>query len=330
MTRKVNVTDANACVHCHLCQRSCTFLEKYQIDIGDVDSLRKLAYHCFLCGRCSQVCPKGIDGRQIILNMRRENVEDNGGKIREKGYGMLLWEKKDYRFRNYKNIRGKSVLFPGCNFPSFFPETTRYLARLLKERDGMGVVFDCCGKPVAELGMKKEEERILCEMDKRFQKAGVEEVVILCPNCYHFLKDRLSVKLVTIYKKLEQLGLGKKIEGEAKLFLPCPEWDEKGMLQDIRPFLKEEIQVMKKGQCCGLGGSARVKEPVLAGKMPGKIDQCDRFYTYCASCSGNLARKGYENTNHILLKILESEEKPDIGKSLWNRIKSGYWKEKEV
>lgn len=66
----------------------------------------------------------------------------------------------------------------------------------------MGVVFDCYIEPVSELGMKKEE-RILHEMDKRFQVTGVEEVVTLCSNCYHSLKDWFSGKLITIYKKLE-------------------------------------------------------------------------------------------------------------------------------
>ena len=72
---------------------------------------------------------------------------------------MLLWEKKDYRFRNYRNGTGRSVLFTGCNFPSFYPETTRYLAKLLWEKAGMGTVFDCCGKPVAELGMRMRKKR---------------------------------------------------------------------------------------------------------------------------------------------------------------------------
>lgn len=330
MKQKVKITDAGACVHCHLCQKNCAFLGKYQIDIGDVDALRKLSYHCFLCGRCSQVCPKGIDGRRIILDMRRKNVEDNGGKLREKGYGLLLWEKADYRFRNYKNIKGKSVLFPGCNFPSFFPETTRYLAGLLGEKAGMGIVFDCCGKPLAELGMQKKEDELLREMDKRLGEAGVEEVVTLCPNCYHFLEGRLSVRLITIYRKLEELGLGEKVSGQRKLFLPCPDREKQEILEDILPFLGGEAQVMQKVQCCGLGGCAGVKEPQLAARMPENVDPSEAFYTYCASCSGNLARKGYGKAEHILLKILGRDEKPATKKSLWNRIKSGYWKEKKV
>ena len=59
------IRSAEACVHCHLCRENCAFLEKYGIDIGDTEELRNLAYHCFLCGTCGRVCPKGIDGREM-------------------------------------------------------------------------------------------------------------------------------------------------------------------------------------------------------------------------------------------------------------------------
>ena len=99
MDRKVRIKDGDKCIHCHLCQKHCSFLTKYGADIGDTVKLRELAYHCFLCGKCSEVCPIGIDGRGTILDMRRTEVEENGGKCREKGYAMLLLEKKNYIFR---------------------------------------------------------------------------------------------------------------------------------------------------------------------------------------------------------------------------------------
>ena len=85
-----------ACTHCHVCQNQCEFLKKYGIDIGDTEKLKELSYHCFLCGKCTEVCPENIDGREYILNLRREKVEKSGGTLEEKGYGMLLKEKKDY------------------------------------------------------------------------------------------------------------------------------------------------------------------------------------------------------------------------------------------
>ena len=109
--------DVSECIHCHVCQKHCEFLKKYGIDIGDTEKLKELSYHCFLCGKCTEVCPIGIDGRDYILKLRRGNVREEEGTFREKGYGMLLKEKKDYIYKNYRNATGKCILFPGCNFP---------------------------------------------------------------------------------------------------------------------------------------------------------------------------------------------------------------------
>lgn len=114
--------DPERCVHCHICRKNCSFLEKYQIDIGDKEQLKELAYHCFLCGNCSEACPMGIDGRGVILAMRQEKAENNHGKCKEKGYTFLLAEKQNYIFRNKRHLKGKSILFLGCNFPSFYPK----------------------------------------------------------------------------------------------------------------------------------------------------------------------------------------------------------------
>ena len=321
------IRSAEACVHCHLCRENCAFLEKYGIDIGDTEELRDLAYHCFLCGTCSRVCPKGIDGREIILDMRREQTEGNGGRPAGKGYGGLLWEKDGYRFRNYRNVRGKSALFPGCNFSSFYPRTTRHLARLLEREAGIGVIFDCCGKPIAELGMRKREETIIRELDRRLEEAGVQELIMVCPNCYHFLKNRLNVRIVSVYEKLRELGLGRQIPGKKRVFPPCPDKEKLELLDQIRPFLAEDPEILGEGQCCGLGGCGAIREPDLAKEMSRHLGREGEIAVYCASCGGNYARQGYE-TAHLLAEILETEEMADTKLSLLNRMKTKYWRKK--
>ena len=325
MNQNKKTADPSACVHCHLCQKNCAFLGKYGIDIGDVCKLEPLAYHCFLCGTCSQVCPKGIDGREIILNIRRRQVRENKGRVKEKGYSMLIKEKKEYLFQNYRNGRYRSVLFPGCNFPSFYPETTRMLADLLWEKDEVGIIFDCCGKPVAELGMEEDAQKIAERIDHKLQSMQVEELIMVCPNCYAYLKDRLSVKVVMIYDKLRELGIGKEIEEKLRIFPPCPDRGTMEILDTIRPFLKEEPETITESQCCGLGGCAGQKGSDLAVEMVKTAAAGGSVCTYCASCSGSFARKGFDQADHILLKILGSTEKPDTGKSMINRMKTKYW-----
>lgn len=320
MRKKETEAEIPSCIHCHICQENCDFLGRYEMDLGDRERLGELAYHCFLCGTCTRVCPQGIDGRELVLNMRRNQAVG-------KGYGMLLAEKKNYLFRNYRHITEKCVLFPGCNFPSFYPKTTRKLVRLLKDAAGIGVVYDCCGKPVAELGMQEQEDKIAREIERRLQENGVEEVVMVCPNCYHFLKPKLSVRVVDIYEKLKSLGIGKNIQGGFPMFLPCPDRENRELLEHIQSFTTGEWIPLTEVQCCGLGGCAGVKEPELSGQLAKKAAGYTKgaLYTYCGSCSGNLKRNGCADVRHVLAEILGVLEEPDTGRSMLNRVKTKFW-----
>ncbi len=317
------------CVHCGICTKNCLFLQKYGMDIGTIQSHPELAYHCFLCGRCTQVCPVGIDGRERILRIRQEQVRDNGGKLSQPGYGLLLWEKKPYRFANYQLAAGRCVLFPGCNFPSFYPKATRQISRLLKETAGIGTVFDCCGKPLAELGISQEDA--IAVLEQRLISHGVEQLVMLCPNCYHFLKPRLNIPVVSIYEKLAELGLGRVISEPLLLFEPCPDRASEELLGQIRPFLATEPEFLHQVQCCGLGGCASAKEPELAHQMGQQAAEQSRtsgrkLMTYCASCAGHFTRNGCADAGHILLEILGISEQPQIKMSVINRAKTKYWR----
>ncbi len=311
---------ARCCIHCHLCRESCLFLKKYGLDAGDGEKLEPLAYHCFLCGTCTAVCPAGIDGRELCLSLRRKRTRENQGACGEKGYALLLAEKQNYLFRNKRHMKGKRVLFPGCNFPSFYPETTRALIRLWEEKTGMGVLYDCCGKPVAELGMEEKEKKILSGLEERLKKAGVQEVVTLCPNCYYYLRERISIPVASIYEELDGLGIRKKIEGEAPLFLPCPDRKEERWRKALGPFFSQAPRLLTQVQCCGLGGCASAKEPELAREMALQIGALagGTVYTYCASCAGSLSRNGVQ-VRHCLPELLGIREEPDTAGSWKNR-----------
>ena len=331
------------CIQCNACTHACTFLTKYDINLSDIDEMYPLAYHCFLCGECKRACPVDIDGRALFLHMRQDRVEEEGNP-KGKGYGAVIAEKYPYKFRNYrhavKKFSGqqipkksvqiqtkKSALFPGCNFMSFFPKTADYLVQLLKRHD-IGVIYDCCGKPISELGMQNEEVQILDKISANLKKSGIEELVILCPNCYYFFKGRLDVSLVSIYEKLEALGEGHQVEIAEPMiiFPPCPDRDTFQLLNKIKPFVTGEYKVINEIQCCGLGGVAMPKEPILGKDMSRGIAAYKRpegapIYTYCATCSGNIARAGAGDVRHLLTEILGTKEQPDIKKSLWNRAK---------
>ena len=316
---------ADNCVHCGKCTKQCLFLDKYKMDLYEFSERPELAYHCFLCGACKTVCPKEIDGREIALEMRREIVRNGGGKLPDNSYDGLLLEKSPYKFANYRHANKKAVLFTGCNFPSFYPETTDKLVAEFK-KCGVGVVYDCCGKPIEELGLVDEAAEIVARINKRLNEAGVEQVVMACPNCYYFLKGRLDAEIVSVYAKMKELGIGKALELErVPMYYPCPDRESKKIAADMQFFLPGKvIDAFPDVQCCGLGGCAAGKESDVVQALTDYVKKSieTELYTYCASCICSYRRRGYEEAKHILPLLLGIDEKVPLGKTpILNRAK---------
>ncbi len=318
--------DAEKCVHCGRCTASCLFLEKYGLDLAGLAKRPELAYSCFLCGKCAAVCPKGIDGAAIAQAMRRDQAGDGKDLRRDGDYRLLLWEKAPYKFANYRRASGRPVLFPGCNFPSFFPRTMARLESVMAVH-GVGVAYDCCEKPVHELGLAEDAAMHIRRMEEKLRARGVEELVMVCPNCWRFLDGRMGIPMVTIYEKLRQLGEGGTVKRDAfPLYYPCPDRAEKRFFTDIRPFLEGEVtDAFARVQCCGLGGCASAREPELARRMTTGAAETAAdggLYTYCASCVSSFRRKGLERAWHLLPLILGVDEAVPLGmKPLFNRMR---------
>ena len=322
--------NVNDCIHCNKCVKKCDFLTKYNMDLHEFSKRDDLAYNCFLCNDCKIVCPKDIDGSKISLALRNSWKDKN---YIEKKYKALLFEKKNYIFKNYKHSNTKSILFPGCNFSSFYPNAVKKIADIFRKEYNIGIAFDCCGKPIAELGMKEYENNIIKNLEKNMELYGIEEIITLCPNCYYFLKPRISIKIVTIYEKIFELGI--KISNvdfpkEINLFLPCPDKESKFIKESILkliPQYKDNIKEINDINCCGLGGCAIVNERDIAKGFIEKLKSknLNNLYVYCATCAGNFNRNKINNVRHLLLDFLNIKENISDKTSLLNRAKFKYY-----
>lgn len=289
----------------------------------------QLAYNCFLCGKCKIVCPKNIDGRAIALFARRKEVSENNGKMVKKGYSSVIFEKENYIFKNYKNAKiSKTAVFTGCNFLSYLPSTTRRIIEIFRDY-GIGTIFDCCGKPISELGLEDKENKLLNRLKDNLKKNEIEELIILCPNCYYYLQGRLDIKIVDIYTKLKELGIGKKITDEKVLmFRPCPDRESNTLEDKVSYFLEGKLKNVNE-QCCGAGGCAGVRERELAKGFREDIKsqvKNEKLYTYCATCTGFFKTENID-IHHILEDILEVKEEK-VGNSWLNRARGRFYKSK--
>ena len=70
--------DARICMNCGSCSASCTAapfsgmsLRKVILAIQRDQDVRPMLSNCMLCGKCTMVCPRGINTRHLILTLYR-------------------------------------------------------------------------------------------------------------------------------------------------------------------------------------------------------------------------------------------------------------------
>jgi hypothetical protein len=203
---------------------------------------------------------------------------------------------------------GRRLLFPGCHFPGLYPETTRYLIHRLRERAGIETLAGCCGKPKEERGDAAGANAAINSLRGRLESLGVAELVVICPNCCSYLRERLGVKVTFIYHTLSEMGMITPLDfSDGRIFIPCPDRPAKELLDSMSGCFLSPITAAEEIPCCrSCTGSDLASE----GKL----------YAYCANCTRAASRLG-ENIPHILPLLLGTGETPAAApRDMMNRL----------
>lgn len=120
---------ALSCIRCGACLNACpiykniggyTYNTTYQGPIGTVitphykgvGEFKHLSTACSLCGKCSEMCPVKIPLHELILNMRKQLIDNNfspvGERIAMKSFATVM---KQYRSLDFVNGNIKNMLF---------------------------------------------------------------------------------------------------------------------------------------------------------------------------------------------------------------------------
>ena len=239
------------CVKCGLCTKDCPFLSKYNINLLDFTEREDLAYSCFLCNKCSHVCPKNLNGKYISLLFRKNNPK----------YKLVKLNKESYPFRNLpkKTRKSSDLLYLGCNFPAFYPETSKALIDLFK-KNGFVFSIDCCRNPVSSTGFNENPST---RLENQINNLKINRIVTACPNCYHHLKNKYKVEIISVYKWLEEYNYIKDIEKPYNVFFPCSDRYNREIFNVIKRHAPNWNDKFKNTNCCGAGGLAVKKKKIL-------------------------------------------------------------------
>lgn len=243
--------------------------------------------------------------------------------------GMLARvEKAHYPFRNYRHAHAESAVFVGCNVVSLFPRTVDAAVGLLRAEAGAGAAFDCCGAPLTIDGDPAGAQRVRAGVADRLRTRGVREVVALCPTCAATLADVPGLRVVSIYAKLREFGLGVRLAPDGAVFPPCPDRAHGAWLADVLAFFDGELAVLHRAPCCGLGAGGGPHDPDRARAMAqaclsqARAAAVGPLYVYCASCAGSFAGNGGADVRFVLSEVLGVHEAPQVGATLLNRARA--------
>ena len=192
----------------------------------------------------------------------------------------------------------------GCNFPAFYPDTTKYLMELFN-KEGFDYSIDCCNLPSDFTGF---ENNYMERLEKELEDKEVERIVCVCPNCFHKFYKNLSVEVITIFKWLEERDMIQDIDEEVNVFFPCSDRYNHIMFEEIKRHIKGFNNKYISTNCCGAGGIAGKSEKEIATQMQNSIKN-EKMYTYCATCSSKFVANN--EVHHFVSKMVGIDEKCD-------------------
>ncbi|NPV30098.1 MAG: (Fe-S)-binding protein [Firmicutes bacterium] len=330
---------AQECQDCGLCLGACDLLAEAagtpgELAQGGVGAYE--AYSCFLCDRCAAACPLGLKPSAIFAARRIVAVEK--GEIDPDEYSYLFPDREESimrLYRRYYNIdysdiaAGKGTetcFFPGCTLMTYSPVLTREVYRRLRAGCGCrGILTDCCGKPLSQMGLRQRAEQAARSLMNKMAHIGVKRVIVACPGCYYHLRHLLEQEGIEVLTVYEVLDFQRQMPENAPLCTvhdSCPDRFEGIFAAQVREALRKDgyelVEMPFSGRdapCCGSGGQVSHFRPELAEKLVEKrLSEAEKsgaeiLIAYCLSCVLNFAGKPSGiKARHALNLLLGHEE----------------------
>lgn len=325
------------CSECLICVQECQLMTKLGKSpretaenlLQNPQAFKNSVYSCLLCGLCANLCPLSLSPRQMFLEWRRKLVKDGVAPFRNHSFSLtdkqwniytLYRENYGISYSDLETSNCDTLFFPGCNMGTFAPKLTRTIFSQLKRFNGsIGILVECCQKPIHDLGLQERFEKAIEKLKGRIAEKGAKKIITACPNCYYTLKKHLDVEVVPIYDALPE-AVFKRITGTITIHDSCPDREEGIFGRKVRNLFNgcriiEMKHCRENTLCCGAGGLASAVDPDLAltyVKMrleEAKETQAEYLVTYCVTCVNMLSTFPSQiKIRHALNLLLDVDE----------------------
>lgn len=246
-------------------------------------------YSCNLCNDCRLgsvnhharkiAVNKGLEADHLV--QIRENIKEHGNS-----YGISREQNGDDEFNC------KTLLFRGCTSTYQTPEILKAAENLLKSQ---GVEYNvlgddiCCGNILFNLGDESFGREVVKENIARFKAAGVENIITICPGCYHAFNKYYAGEEgfhPEIVLALDLLPESNHAPGIFHIQDPCHAREKADKVRRIIPGSNNKGV----SPCCGAGAGVMAhNKPLATNKAMKNLENKEKVVTYCPFCYLNLS-----------------------------------------
>jgi len=270
-------------------------------------------FRCTLCGNCQEVCPVGIQLKNLWLSLRhdlvhshsypqkvemiRDNLEESHNVFAEDNQERAEWveDMRDAPDHAYLKDQAEVVYFTGC-VASYFPLAQKIPIALAEIMEASGVDFTllgeqewCCGFPLLGAGLRDMLQEFVDHNVSAAREKGARKILFACPSCYQVWREyyphdfelihatQLLMNLIKDHRiPLKELPLTVTYHDPCDLGRGARVFDEpREVIRSIPGVNFIELPKNREHcQCCGGGGNLEMIDAQLSAEIARqKIDE---------------------------------------------------------
>ncbi len=247
-----------------------------QIKRHNEKRIEEISDKCLLCGKCTAVCPVGVQGDKIRIaqrSVRKYNLSPDYSNIDE---NMLLEGCNKFVSTINKNVSDtdnkKVMYFAGC-MTDLTPGISKSTTSILKKAGIRFEIMDresriCCGKPMLMAGRKEQAQEMIEKNRAVLQASGADILLLSCPICYRIFKEEYRLEGIEVVHHTEFFD---RLISEGKLTVS-----------------KSAVKYVYHDPCDLGRGCGIYEQPRKVIDCAGDLVEADRHHKESICCGGSL------------------------------------------
>lgn len=175
--------------------------------------IEEISDKCLLCGKCTAVCPVGVQGDRLRIaqrSIRKYNISQDYSNIDTNSLKSQLNNFVITKNNFVSNTNNQKVLyFAGC-MTSLTPMIMKSMTSLLKKAGVNYGIMDkdggiCCGRPMLMAGRIDQAMELVAKNTEIIKESGADILLLSCPICYKIFKEKYALEGIEILHHTEYI-----------------------------------------------------------------------------------------------------------------------------